>query len=66
MFVGIGQQVKVGWNAAKRVLGNEYIAYSYVYVEAIAADYVIVRSFEEREPYLIKKSEYEEFFNDSE
>lgn len=66
MFLAIGQQFCVGWNAAKRVLGNECMAYRYVYVETIAADYVVVRSIEEREPYLIKQSEYVEFYDDSE
>lgn len=66
MFIGIGQQVKVGWNAAKNVLGDKFMAYRYVYVITIAEDYVVVRSIEDREPYLIKKSEYETFFNDSE
>jgi len=66
MFLCIGQQFCVGANSANRVLGNEFMAYRYVYVEFIAADYVIVRSIEEREPYLIKQSEYEEFYYDSE
>ena len=40
--VQVGQEIEVGHNGSK-LLGDEFIAYSTVTVEAVGADWVVVR-----------------------